>query len=136
MNMGSGTPDVKFMEVSKVELNEDETLIETLDVNCEFAYHGKFRAKFEAYMMLGKKGSLALTGEIVFLYLSYFYLISKYHFSSRSNRSSSYSVHPETIQQLVPVVHWRSTAGFRVDVSVSGKTAQGKHHQCNNESDT
>lgn len=57
-------PEIKNLKVQSIELDSEETKIECLDVFLELKYKGNFRGCIEADMVLGKKGSLQLIGEL------------------------------------------------------------------------
>lgn len=63
-------PEIKNLKVQSIELDCEETRIECLDVLLELHYKGNFRGCIEADMVLGKKGSLTLTGKLHISYLN------------------------------------------------------------------
>lgn len=56
-------PEIKNLSSQNIELDSEETRIERLDVILDLKYKGNFRACIEADMVLGKKGSLTITGK-------------------------------------------------------------------------
>lgn len=66
LDLGSQFPEIRSLELSHVDLHEKEGHIENLDILLDLHYKGDFLLKIDADMMLGKKGSLSMKGELNF----------------------------------------------------------------------
>lgn len=66
LDLGIQFPEINTLEVSDAQIHPMEGNIESLDILMDLNYKGDFMLKIDADMVLGKKGSLSLKGEIDF----------------------------------------------------------------------
>lgn len=71
LDLGSQFPEIRSLELSNVELHETEGHIENLDILMDLHYKGDFQLKIDADMVLGKKGSLSMRGELISIVINF-----------------------------------------------------------------
>lgn len=105
LDLGSQFPEIRSLELSHVDLHEKEGHIENLDILLDLHYKGDFLLKIDADMMLGKKGSLSMKGELNYSLKVGMSIKNNnnciFFRSKTTNGKSSPSIHTETIYSLV-----------------------------------
>lgn len=64
LELGDQFPDIRSLTVHNVQLDDAEQRIENLDLLLDINYIGNFSTSIDADMVLGKKGSIMLKGNV------------------------------------------------------------------------
>lgn len=65
LELGEQFPEIRTLKVHSIELDESGGRIENLDLLLDIRYKGNFRTSIDADMVLGKKASISLTGNLL-----------------------------------------------------------------------